>query len=220
MRTLLVFLLFTACASAELSPRLDSLRVYVTDKARLSSSGDDDITLAKINREINFAIQQTCQDFPAVEKYDTLVIDSTMEGGTLPSDFHRIVNVSFMLNDVLRIPIRHLMSGDSIALKDNRLDENQQERTDTMSIKSWRVHNTILEVHPKWSRGDTALYLLQYYALDSNLTTDSSVTQVRAKYRDKVVLFAVSRLWALRSNFAYANFWMREYEKGLVKNND
>ena len=217
---IIVLVALAGPVNAQLSPTLDSLRTYVAALADLPFAGTDQVDTAQMIRQIVIAIRQTCVDFPAVEKIATVTVDSASEGGALPTDFRLVKSAFLSFGDTLRVPLRPL-EPDSLFLVNPTLDQNLMELTDYWSIRYYRVHADSLILHPKWYRSDTASILLEYYAIDTtHMIHGDRTTLVRPKYRDKIIEYATSRLWAIRLNMTMADYWMREYEKGIVKDVD
>lgn len=217
MKRLLIVLILALplVANAQLSPRLDSMRGYVTFLADMPLTGTDAIDTTGISRAINMAVQATCMDFfGAIQKFDTVLVDSASEGGALNSDFLAIKDVFFSLGDTLRIPLSPL-NGDSLFKLRPTLLGNLMELANFLSVRSYHVQNNRLIVHPKWFRGDTAKYFVEYFAVDTLLQASASQMQIRPEFRRKVIYHAVATLWAKKKDYMASAYWMSLYSKGL-----
>jgi len=226
---ILLLMLVTDSYCQTLSPKRDSLMQQLADWGQLEATGDLYIDTTAMFRALSWGVRATCQDFPAYERFDTVLVDSASEGGALPADFVRLrgPNSVFLMvedtkkNEVLRLPLQMWPQDTAFLSRQSNL-QWLMTLADKLSINYWDVHGGKLILSPKWSRGgDTANVLIEYYALDTtHLATPDSALKIRAKYLDKVIMFAASKLYAMRFNFGAAEYWMREYEKGMIKDED
>ena len=188
LKILVVILILTPVVSAQqygLSGRLDSLRVYIQDRANLSINSRADPP-AELNRLINKNIQELCTEIDAIWKIDTLSVTKDSTGAALADDFLRLKNVLFMTEDSLWIPLKIVSSGDSLAVMFSTDHQANPSKSDT-DVKTCRVHANRLLFHPKWSSKTTGQYFVEYWAMDSLLNADASVTQVRAPFRQLII---------------------------------
>jgi len=224
---ILLLLLVTDSYCQTLSPKRDSLMQQLADWAQLNATGDNYIDTTAMFRALSWGARATCQDFPAYERFDTVMVDSASEGGALPGDFSRMLgpNSAFLIventKEIMRLPLQ-MWPQDTMFLNRESNLQWLMKLADKLSVSYWEVHAEKLILHPKWFRGgDTAKVLIQYYAIDTtHLAAADSSLKIRAKYLDKVIMYATSRLYAMRYEFDRADWWMKEYEKGVIKDED
>jgi hypothetical protein len=213
---ILLCLLLATTANADVSGRLDSLRTYLYEKLRIPSTGTDLIDSVTANRALNQAIQRVCHDFPAIEKFDTVAIDSAVEGGDLNTDFLRIKSVHLLSGDSLRYGLEPISPVDLPSFRPT-IGEAVQDKGDPLDPRYYYTFNNMLMVFPKWFRGDTAQYLVFYYALDSNMSADASVTQALPEYRPYILYDAAAKLSEVRGNYQEAMYWRGRYSEALQR---
>ena len=224
MKKYIIFLILLAVtADAQFSPRLDSMRLYVTERAELPFAGRTDLDSAQIIRQIVLSTYKVCTSGPAYEKTATVTVDSASEGGALPTDFYALKEALMVVeNDdgIFRLPLID-MSADSLFMKRPTMLQNLMDLADLFSIRYYRVHAQTLFLHPKWYRGDTAEVFIEYYAIDTtHLITGDSTIKVGAEFRLPIIYHAVSELWDMRGNEYQAARWMIKYEKEMATKRD
>lgn len=211
---ILLSLFLAVSAFAETSPRRDSLVYSACNNLAISTSGTDLLTTTLIAQKVNAGIRQVCVDYPALPKYDTVSIDSSMENGALPSDFDRAYNCFMLFGDTLRVPMIPI-TADSLRKLKPSLGNNVM-KTDDEPGPYFVIWDTTFSVYPKWRRLSTDSLLLigvRYFALDTTLTTDSSETLIDSKYLDYVVYYVCASLEAIRGNYGKADYWWKRYGK-------
>lgn len=214
MKKLLIALLFLAVsASAQISPRLDSLAVRAMWQINAPTTYTDLLTSAKVYNAINLAIYQVCVDFPAIPKFDTVYIDSTMEGGALNSDFLRARDCFMIYGDTARIPMV-LITADSLHKFKPTIETNVQGADDTVGSVYFIIHDTTFTVYPKWRISTDSLRVsVNYFAMDTVLTAAASATSIAPEYRQKIIDFTCKIFEEIRGNYGRADYWQKQYGK-------
>lgn len=215
LAAIIILLLFAAGAFAQMPARMDSLSLYITEEMSMASGGTALVTTKKIFHAINRGIQEVCDDFPALEKIDTLVIYSDSEGVALPADFLRMKAVWRMHDDSLRIPLDAQNQEEASAAL-STTEGVKHEKSSLFSPKSWHTFETRLLVTPKWNRADSLSLQIYYYARDTWKTAGDSSTQVHSKYREKIIEYAISVLWRLRSQEEKSTYYKALYLDGVT----
>lgn len=213
MKKLIFLLLFVSTVYGQefpISPRLDSLGINVCWNLNISTSGTDLLTSTKIYAAVNRGILLTCQDYPALPKFDTVYIDSTMEGGALPADFDRAKECLLIFGDTLRIPMVPITVDSLYGLFGGSAEKNMKQYYETSAPVYFVIHDTTFSVHPKWRTGvDSLMIRVDYYAIDTVLTSDSSETSVRPAYREMIINAACAILEKMRGKDA--GYWWKLY---------
>jgi hypothetical protein len=212
-KILFVLCLLAANLSAETSPQLDSIRVAALNQIGLPTAGTTRITAAIANAIINYGIQEVSTNFPAVEKLDTITIDSVSEGGALASDFVAIRSCELMIDDTLRIPLQY-KPVDSIFEK--RPSKEGAKPDDITDPRYYRTHAGRLLTSPKFVSGDigdSALFLISYYAVGDFLSSGTDSTNIVEEYRDELLDWVCYRLEALRYRYNASAFYFAKYDK-------
>jgi hypothetical protein len=209
---LLFVLLFAVSASAQISPRLDSLGYRVMWRLGMPEDGTDLIDTNKIDDAVNAGIYQTCKDYPALPKYDTVYISSSVEGGALNSDFDRIDECYIIYGDTLRYPLVFI-TADSMRKILPTLESNVQKYNTNSAPLYYSVTDTTLFVYPKWRFTDSVKIFVKYYAIDTALTAATSATSIAPEYRIFIIYYACATIEQMRSNLDRADFWQKRYGK-------
>lgn len=205
---LFLSLLLSVNCWAGVSPRLDSLRSRAFEQIDVPSGGSGRITTAVGTSAINRAISYVCSHAPAIEKIDTLYVDSISEGATLPSNFNRVKSAEMIHPDSLyRIPLMPV-EADSQFKETPTLDQLVPDPSDPLASVHYRTFGGIFKLRPPWPRSDSATIILEYYADDSVLTVSASQTQVKPKWRECIINYAASLLSAKRNNFDDALYYL------------
>ncbi|MDF1546097.1 MAG: hypothetical protein P1R58_13470 [bacterium] len=196
-----------------ISPRLDSLRATVLLQLRAASTGTRYLTEAVVNTAVNRGLAATCTRFPALEKFDTVTITKTIEGGALPSDFVRILYAWRIIGTDKRLALTY-MEPDSfrVTMKSEGLYE--QKKNDDLSPEYYYTYGRKLMQQPKWSKDETDSVLVQYLAVDAQLASDADTTIILPEYLEKVIHYACAILAAGRNNFNESQFFMQMFEYG------
>ena len=221
MKKLLIALcLLSVTVSAETSPQLDSIRIAAYNQIGVPAAGTLRITGAIANAIINYGIQKVSTDFPAVEKLDTIVIDTVSEGGALSSDFVRIRWAQLMQGFDQRIPLEYLVEDSLFLIKPS--DEQTKAKADNLTDS--RYYYTMagkLLIWPKMvigdvmADGDSALVLIGYYAVGDALSSGTDSTNIPSEYRDELIAWVCHRLEALRYRYNASAFWKAQYDAAV-----
>ena len=216
--------LLAGSAFGEISPRLDSLAAEVRRSLDLPSGGSGKVTKA-LYSAVNRGIGKVCADAPALEKYDTLYVDSTTRLVALPADFDRIYSVMMWWNDTGSLgvylsgfpwPLKPI-EGDSIKSKRPTPELNQTTKEDPFSIQWYRTFGNYLQLYGVWTRPTSATLYVEYYAQDTVLTVGGSETSIESKFLEAVVLYAASIISRTRGDGeAQANF-RKDYNAVLAE---
>lgn len=212
---ILLVLLLSGGVRAGINPRLDSLRTRAFEQADVPSGGTSKVTTSIGNSFINRAISKVCSNAPAIEKYDTIYVDSITEGGSLPSDFNRLKSAELIWSDTslpdidraFRIPLLPI-EGDSQTMQRPSLQSLQQDRTNPLAARFYRTYAGKLKLFPKWMRGDSAAVVIEYYANDTLLQVNASQTSVEERWREAVINYAASLISAKRNNYEDALYYL------------
>jgi len=206
----LLFLTVTSQAQ-NISTRRDSLRTNVCWYLGISTSGTDLLTTAKINNAVNNAIHETCKDYPAYVKLDTVKIDSAAVGGSLNNDFRDLKTVFFILGDTVRMPVE-IIEPDTLKRKQPTISDNLFVEGKNVIVRYCWSEDSLLRISAKWRNAvDTAKFEIEYFAYDSMLTSDSDKTLISADYLLNVIYRACSTLEEIRGNPAKADKWLLRY---------
>lgn len=74
------------------------------------------------------------------------------------------------------------------------------------------INDSLFSVHPKWRSGtDSLMIRIDYYAIDSLLTADTSITSVQPEYREMIINAACAILDKMRGRDAV--YWWKLYGK-------
>ena len=210
---LFLILLFAVSASAQVSPRLDSLAVRALWQMNVPTTFTDLLTQAKVYNAVNLANYQVCVDYNAIPKFDTVYIDSTMEGGALNTDFLRAGDCFLMYKNVARIPVIPI-TADSLRKIMPTLEQNIREIADSTGVNYFVIHDTTFSIFPKWRMGyDSLLVAVNYFAMDTVLTAAASATSVAPEYRQKIIDYTCKILEEIRGNYGRADYWQKQYGK-------
>lgn len=211
----IVLLLLPAMAAGQsytLSPRLDSLRVNVLLRINEPTSGNLALTTAKLNLAINTANTDVCKAFPAIEKLDTVVVDSTAEGGALNADFDRILEV-YRLAGNTRVRLRPLGYVEPVE-GDQTVGVSTHDRANLASPDQYRTFARRLLLHPKDSKPAATpdSFLVYYYAMDAQLSAGADSVQIDPKYIPVLLDRACYEIQKMRNNWNDA----KEYERAAL----
>ena len=208
-----LLLLLAVSVQADMSPRLDSMITWLECLGNMPAGGTDGVSKFDEYKLVNMACQDISSMFPAIEKYDTVRVDSAETVDTLNTDFVGLKAVYYLASDTLRIPVE-IVSFDSLAAEysDKSSVDNSTEKSDPTDNRKCWVHKKRLKFHPRWARGDTATYQVEYYAIDSMLHASASQTQILPQYRMKIIFRAVGYLCMMRGDFEKAEKWFGRSE--------
>lgn len=198
--------------------QLDSLKVGLFYQLAAPATGDRFLTSAVATWAINIAYAQTCIDYPANEKFDTLVFSRDSQGVALATDYNRIKDVFRKVSDSVRIRINPLPK-DSLDIILDTYAKNVDKKGDKMTPGYWYTFGKRLLLIPKfWGKKASSVdtIYVEYFAVGPRLTSASdSLTFTDNSYINKVLDYAAAKLSGARNNFEDANFYMSLYERGL-----
>jgi hypothetical protein len=182
-------------AAGPISGLTTELREGVRAQLRGQTTATTLLSNAVVDWAINRGLSQTCADFPAYEKLDTVTVSKSGEGAALPSDFVEVKAVYRMIGDTMRFPLMYLPP-DTIASHEasNVLGEQGTEVNAANSLPYYHTHAGRLLFHPKSKATKNDTMLVEYYAMDAPLDDSTDTAHVEAKYMEKVILYAC---WAL-----------------------
>jgi hypothetical protein len=217
LRLLILVPLLLAMTAKAQSPRLDSIRVRAFRSMNFAVTGNALVTPAIANQVINQSIGTVCNDFPAIVKFDTVTVTITTEGAALASDFLAVQKVERIVGDSLRIRLYD----DSLYTKGPGDTSGSKQTLNTaFSPSYYRIAGSTIALSPKYMEptGFTCDLLIQYQAADRQLTADSMSTAIATNYIDALDWLVLSNLYALRSMYGDAGWWMAKYrgKKGIT----
>ncbi|MFH1740222.1 MAG: hypothetical protein ABIH23_14535 [bacterium] len=206
----LVFCLLAATAfgqSEPIYPRLDSMQASVYAQLNVSASGTTGLTAVKLRYALNRSQAKIATDFPALEKVDTVILVRASEGGSLNSDFSRLLAVQKRRGDSLRYAMR-IIPADSAHLLS---PEKPQERGQVISPAYCWSYGKRFYTQPKVSIGaDT--FFVNYYALPPRMDSLNDTCLIPGEYLEQVIFYACGILSATRELFDEANWYLQWYE--------
>lgn len=195
VRTIIFALILVSSVAAQ-SPRLDSIQVAVVEQLGLASSSG---TAHAINRAYN----QVCSDYPALEKIDTITVDSATGYATLPTDFSRLYNLDLLLSSGVRQPVKSLLSlsQDSIA---KVVVSQMTTKKGESEQHYYQVFAGCLHTYPRWIRSDSAWFELRYFAQGTNLDSASDTLESDPDFYNAVFWYACAEIQTKRYTFESA----------------
>ncbi|MEW6110627.1 MAG: hypothetical protein AB1664_00730 [Thermodesulfobacteriota bacterium] len=208
---IVVVVLLTVAGSASegaISARLDSLRVKAFRQCYMADAGTAQVPAAFGNDAVNMAITWVCANAPAIERFDTVWVSSSIVGPALNSDFNRVALAELIWTDTtsegvygtIRVPL-YPLSDDSVRFYlPSKPDVQPPDPKDPMTWKYYRTFAGRFLLWPVWQRQDSAQVLVHYYANDSLLQANASQTSVRQKFLDAVVDYAAYKISRRRNN--------------------
>lgn len=212
---LIIFLFIPSLLSAQIPALMDSLKFYLCNQyINIDTTGTALLSKQDLFHFINFGIQQTCEDFPAIEKLDTLYVYSDSEGVSLPSDFLRIEAAFRMVDSTIRVPFA-ITTVKEILIEQATGESVKQSKASIFSPNNAHVFKQRLMFTPKYVRDDSLNILLYYYARDTWKIHKDSSTQIISKYREKILLYAAAQIWMLRGRPDKAALYQALYAVGL-----
>lgn len=211
----LCLLILSGGVVAETNPQLDSIRVAAFQQIGVPAAGSDRITVAIANQVINYGIQQVSTDFPAVEKLDTISMDTVSEGGALSSDFVAIDWCELMIGDTIRIPLEY-KHPDSLFTKRPSSNDAKAKVDDLTDPRYYSTKAGRLLVWPKFRQGDiglTASFLVGYYAVGDALSSGTDETNIHSEYRDELLNWICYRLEYTQYRYQAGDRYLALYDK-------
>jgi hypothetical protein len=209
---ILVLIPVVAYSADPISPRRDSLRTYVYRMIPADTAGTDLLPKATVNLALNLALDATSRLYPAVEKLDTVVVDSTTEGGTFNSDFLRIYKVHRIVGSRIRAQLLPLAVDTTQPLAKDEGDYIQSfdKATDPAFYYTFKG---MLMTQPKIRKSPAFpdSFLVSYYALAPGLANDSDTTVVLKEYRQAVIYWAVAFCQEIRHRMDLVDYWLNKF---------
>ncbi len=208
--------LLAGTSHAQLSMRLDSIRVSVYRQLLLKTNGAGLVPDSTANAAVNRAIQRVCDDFPAIEKIDTIALSSDSVGIALNSDFLRVrwvflnaTNKWFPLTPVTMEQHRELfkiVGGKSGATF---------RPADTLAAPYYWTLGDRIFTYPKYTAGPHTSLIVGYMAEDSTLNADGSTCQIKAEFREAIVEYACAIILEMQGMFEDASIYLGKYGSRL-----
>lgn len=212
VRVLLLLLVMTAVSHAEIPARLDSLASRV--QWLMNISGSNSLATATDRKlAINLALDPLCRVAPAIERFDTVEVWNGSLGGQLRNDFDRLNSVAKLERD--DFGKRQIVGLRIIPADSARMATTQSfQRADPNALADppfcWNAGNQAegyrLLTYPEVTRtiGSPDSFLVQYFAIDTALTSDASATSVRPAFRMALLYKACEMIAMRRLNMADA----------------
>ncbi|HET6455520.1 MAG TPA: hypothetical protein VFI02_14035 [Armatimonadota bacterium] len=214
---LVMLLPLSALAQGETSAvpkQLDSLAQYVFVQLGTAATGDGALTTARMYTLINRAYATVCHEFPAIERFDTVVISAAMEGGALNADFSRARAVyKFADSSRVRIPLEFVEVDSLRALMaDGDYAQDKSKPTSPGRYSTW---NSVLLTYPKVGKAaaDPDSFLVCYYANAERLVAGGDSVAFNPKYIEPLLAWATAKGAAARNNFTDADWYMADYKR-------
>lgn len=210
---LLVVLCLCGVAEARTPPQLDSLIKYT--ELAFSYNAPDSIVAMCVNR----AIQEVCDQLPALGKLDTIRVKADSTGVAMNSDFNRARYIARMEGTSAWRPLAGRSTDTLWPIYNGKVDSAKMDALNTNEPKYWYIHGTRLFMYPKFNRGtSTDSFVVHYYANDAQLmdtTGSTDSTLIEDKYRPAVVTLAQYYLANYLGRFGEAAEAMRRYNEML-----
>ena len=222
MKRLILFLILCATSLyAETSPRRDSIRIAAFGQLGIPTAGTALVTTTQANRVINEAVEEVSTHFPAIEKFDTVVVYPSTIGGALASDFSSIRWAEMIIapgSDSAFIPMKYVLPDSLFDARDGSKgisDAGRQGRAG----RYYHTHGSQLLMYAKWAgaEGDSVLVLVAYYAIDDALGAYTATTDIAPAYRSVLRDWICYRLEYLRFRYEAGNQYLARYEKAKAE---
>lgn len=215
-RLVILMLLFATSSFADISGQRDSLRVMIFDQSLVDTAGTAVATKAVTNRMVNRAIQKVCHDFPAIEKWDTVVSVIGTRHYALNTDFLRLKAVlkSTTIDDLNNL---YTLSFPPIETWFEAKGGEAGGKPDP-SIKpdpryAWAFADR-LYFYPTPSKAES--FVIAYYAMDKDLTGDTMTTAVLPEFREAIVWYGSFLLATRRGDYERATFFSKLYNETII----
>ena len=215
MRKILLILgtlvFFCGAARADINGQIDSLRTMAFEQALVPDAGNALIDTDYGNRVINRAIQQVCQDFPAIEKLDTIVSVAETIEYSLNTDFLRLRGI-FKLTTYFDLKIIYSLSFPAVEtwfeVKAGEIGGQPDPNEKAEPRYAWTFNDKVY-FYPTPQTVDS--FVVSYYAIDSQIVTATNSTSVRPEYREAIVIYAASLICYRKGDFVRAEVYRRLY---------
>ena len=221
---LFVVLLFPTLGftADNISPQLDSLKMETLMRWRATGAVTDQLTSARVQSAINEAIQVVCDDFPAIVKFDTIILSTDSMGAMLNTDFNRFANV-FRLDSVLMVPLKILEENDVDTFINMVIptDFEHKQGVITSPHTCFAAGNRFM-TYPRYTTdtevGDS--FFVSYYANDVKLDSGTDSTQILPRYRLAIIYYSISILYAELGQFEQSMAFMQFYASLVQRRSD
>lgn len=217
---LVLFLLVAGTASAAMPARRDSLYIEAFRRLSIPVSGNALVTTATGASATNWAIVDVCNDFPAVQKLDTVVVGTSAQSWALNSDFVRLAQVYRYPGDTMMIPLESRPFDTLFQLRGGLTGLVPDYGNEAMPRYYWSFADRLYLLPLPLS---TDTMYVGYYALGSWLAYDTSTTEVGAEYREALVVKICAKLAPILGDYQKAQYYEQLYalikaEKGFRTN--
>lgn len=211
---LIILALSPISVSAQRSMRLDSLRYDVFRMLQMNTAGDSVTNVDRANVFINMANQQVCNDFPAIEKLDTITLNADSTALGVNSDF---LNAQWVYLDSSNqwYPMQPVTRDEHATLYGviGGRAGVEQDASDPGNLRRYWIHADQFFTYPKYKAGPVTKVIIAYNAEDANLSSNSSVSQVKSNYRKAILYFSCYLIKASEQMYDIAQFWLGMYER-------
>lgn len=213
-----VITMLWACVSyADINGQVDSLRTMAFEQSLVPDAGNRHIDINYGNRVIQRAIQQVCQDFPAIEKMDTIVSVQGQIEYALNSDFLRPKTI-FKLTTFQNLKIIYSLTSPPVEswfeVKGGEMG-GQPDPNEKSEPRYAFTFNDKVYFYPTPQRADS--FIIIYYAIDRQVpVVDDSVTFVLPEYREAIIIYAASLICYRKGDFVRAEIYGRLYKEKLA----
>lgn len=227
--SLLILVLSTACF-AQSSMRKDSITIRVLDQMN-TSSANVVIPVAEVTRTFHSALQQLCTDFPAIGKFDTLVVCADSGQVAFNTDFVAVRDMARMDNDTgsaPRVPLEFLDFESAYQVLGTVPDDFIYDQNDQAALVYYNVHgtgrNAKVSFLPKLDKicSDADSIVVRYWSLDRSLTSDTMSVGFDPALLDEFEILLAAKLSVRRGDWASVTNFTAIYESarrvyGFVK---
>ncbi len=206
-----ITMLWACAVYADLNPQIDSLRTAAFEQSLVPDAGNALIDTTYGKRVINRAIQQVCQDFPAIEKLDTIVSAVGTIEYSLNTDFLRLKNIfKFTTYQDLKI-IYSLSFPPAESWFEARAGEigGQADPNKKADPRYAWSFNDKVYLYPTPQKADS--FVISYFAIDSQMIDPTSSTSVRPEFREAIIIYAASLICYRKGDFVRAEVYRRLY---------
>ncbi len=203
----------------DISGRLDSLRTMVYEQSLVPKVGTPIVTDSVTNRFVNRAIQKVCVDFPAIEATDTVEsVAGTIEYA-LNTDFLRLKEM-FKLTTYHDLKIIYSLSFPPVEswfeVKGGEVGGQPDPNEKPEPRYAWAFNDKVY-LYPTPQRADS--FVVAYYAIDRQLVSVDSVTNVRPEFREAIVWYGAFLVATRRGDYDRATFCLKVYNDMVKREN-
>ncbi len=211
-----ITMLWACMSQADINPRVDSLMIMAFEQSLVPDNGNSLIDTLYGQRVINRAIQRVCQDFPAIEKMDTIVSVQGQIEYSLNSDFLRPKTI-FKLTTFQNLKIIYSLTSPPVEswfeVKGGEMG-GQPDPNKKPEPRYAFTFNDNVYFYPTPQTADS--FIVIYYAIDSQIITSSNSTSVRPEYRELIVIYAAAQISFRKGDFVRAKEYMNLYNSKLA----